>query len=251
MIVRERSNSFVLIDQHHHASISGNLFKQLKEALQPELAWRQAIEIAILHHDCGWIPFDQAPFWNDEKSAPYSFTDFPTSPKTVLYKTGIDKVEANSTYAALLCSNHYELFLKDNKEPLAKQFIKAEKSRQENIKQLFPGFDENVFASHYKILQFFDNLSLYICLNEPGTKKEKEHPFFQNGIPLPDQFGGGILQLHWSDERHIQLSSSLFAAEVDLLVHQKTVSKNCISKNGLQKAFDAAKTEKIPVAIKG
>src|SRR5699024_12688172 len=33
-------------------------------------------------------------------------------------------------------------------------------------------------------LQLGDNLSLYICLNKPGVEKEKEHPFFKDGIPI-------------------------------------------------------------------
>src|SRR5690625_5126026 len=102
LIVRERNNEFVLIDEHHHAFISGKLFMYLKNKYVPEVEWKEAIEYAIFNHDLGWISFDQAPFWNDKKNSPYSFTNLPTAPKTVLYESGINKVEEKSLYAALL-----------------------------------------------------------------------------------------------------------------------------------------------------
>src|SRR5690625_4939597 len=100
MIIRENDHSFIMIEQHHHAEISGYLFQQLSERFL--LSKYHSLHYAIVNHDCGWIPFDDMPIWNDVKNQPYSFIDFPISFKTVLYRHGINQVQENDPYAALL-----------------------------------------------------------------------------------------------------------------------------------------------------
>src|SRR5699024_242941 len=123
MIIRERADAFVMIEQHHHATLSGNLFDQMK----PKLAltndiFHNAVRYAIYQHDVGWIPFDMTPFWNDKEVAPYSFMTYPNSIKTILYKDGIDQVANIDPYAGLLCSEHYIRFLAEDEAALSQQF---------------------------------------------------------------------------------------------------------------------------------
>lgn len=68
MIVREREKHFVMIEQHHHAQLAGKLFLQLHDEFLPSKQWREDIFYAIFEHDCGWIHFDEVPFWNDGKT---------------------------------------------------------------------------------------------------------------------------------------------------------------------------------------
>lgn len=67
MIVRERKNEFVLIEQDHHAQISGIIMSYWKDSLFSAPEFRRSVEYAIFQHDCGWKPFDTDPFWNDKK----------------------------------------------------------------------------------------------------------------------------------------------------------------------------------------
>jgi len=249
LIVRERNDEFVLIDQHYHASISGKLFSSLNKDLKPNQPWVNEIELAIYEHDCGWIPFDATPFWDDKSESPYSFIRYPTAPKTVLYESGIDRVEEKSLYAALLCSIHYSLFMQKNTTPIAESFIEREKRRQIRIKKQIPAFDEQLLQHHYEILQFFDNLSLYICLNEPGSKKEHEHPFFKSGITLPTLFKGGTLHAKWNSLSDIQLDHTLFTTNTTITLQQKVVSKSTISEIGLQQAYEKAPLEEKLITI--
>jgi len=173
MIIREQNNGFIMIKQHDHAQISSKLYQQLPEKFLPKKEYQFEVNYAIEQHDCGWIPFDETPFWNDKANEPYSFTNFPTEPKTVLYEYGINRVEEKYPYAALLCSEHYTRFLRKSMDKTAKNFVQKEQARQERIlKQL--NIAKDLWMAHYEILQFFDNLSLYICLNEPGTPHEEE-----------------------------------------------------------------------------
>lgn len=250
MIVRERNDQFVMIEQHHHASISGKLFTYLKEDFLPESKWKEDIEFAIFHHDCGWIPFDEAPFWDDKSNTPYSFTSLPKAPKTVLYENGINKVEEHSMYAALLCSNHYSTFMNRHSIKPAENFIEREKLRQERLRKKIHGFQEDAFNLHYKLVKFFDDFSLYICLNEPGVQKEKEHPFFKKGIPLPDSFGDDLLKIRWNSESEINIDHTLFySPEINIQLKQKVLSKANIIKNGLIKTYEAAESETVNIRI--
>src|SRR5690625_3101795 len=249
LIIRENGKGFVMIEQHHHASISGNLFNSLRNEFKPISPWKKDIEYAIYNHDYGWIPFDQTPFCDDTKNAPYSFITFPTAPKTVLYENGINVVEEKSSYAALLCSKHYSLFLQNDSTVLAKQFVENEKNRQERIKRNLQPFTETQFNQHYELLQFFDNLSLYICLNEPNVKIENEHPFFKNGIALPSYLGEGALHLKWKSNEEIEISQKIFESNIEVFLQQKSILKEDILKQGLQKAYREGVVEEVKLTI--
>lgn len=250
MIVKERKDDFVMIEQHEHAKLSGHLFCHLKKEYKPSKTFVSAVQYAIYNHDYGWIPFDKAPFWNDEQNSPYSFINFPTAPKAILYEYGINKVMEKDLYAALLCSEHYGRFLHQNTAPEAIDFIEKEKLRQKRIKEeLQTPFDETLFLSHYEYVQFFDNLSLYVCLNEPGIHKEKEHPYFKQGIKLPSLISGNLL-LQWSSTKDILMNKDIFESSVTLKLIQRVVLKKDIATYGIQKAFQHAQCEEVEVSFK-
>src|SRR5690625_1948886 len=236
MIVRERKDDFVMIEQENHAHVSGDLMKAWKDFFFAGEAFRKSVEYAIFHHDYGWRPLDKQPFWNDKKQIPFTFIDFPNRPKTVFYKYGIDVVEKDDPYAALLCSYNYSRFLLNDSSPEAKDFVKTEETRRKLIIDTLPSFDDELFQFHYGLLQLCDNLSLYICLNEPGVAKEAGHPFYKKGIPLPDAlhvFQEDKLDIQWSDDKTVTISECRFSNPLTVTVKQKTILKEPIAVNGL------------------
>lgn len=250
VIIRKCKEAFVFIEQHDHARVSGDLFTYLADHLMVDSKWRKEVEFAIYQHDCGWIPFDQNPFWDDAKNEPFSFSSFPRSTKTVLYEYGINKVEKESKYAALLCSKHYSSFLDKHPNELVKQFVTNEKTRQSRLKEEIPLFDEDLFAKHSKLLTFFDDLSLYLCLNEPGVKKEKEHHFFTDGIQTPSYFGMDSLAVEWLSNNQLTVSDNIFKHNFTIELKQKVIPKSSILQMGLNEAYITAKEEKINITIK-
>src|SRR5690625_1594605 len=250
MIIRERLDSFVMIDQHHHASLSGKLFDNLKSlyTLQ-EKTLHLALRHAIYYHDVGWIPFDLHPFWDDQSQAPYSFITFPNSVKVVLYQSGIDTVQEVNAYAGLLCSEHYRRFLNKDYTSFPKKFVHNEKIRQNNLIHTFEQFNYDTFQLHYEVLQFFDNLSLYLCLHEPDTNEDDIHYFFKNGITLPKLFGCEKLQLFW-DNTSVVLDKALFHKVVNISLTQKVVPKTDIKQYGLVEAWQNAPSETIDLYVK-
>ncbi|SEQ71895.1 Protein of unknown function [Virgibacillus subterraneus] len=252
MIVREHRNEFVMIEQEHHAYLSGEIAANLKESLIPEKEFRESVEYAIYKHDDGWKLLDKQPFWNDQKQAPFTFVDFPVLPKTVFYKHGIEEVEKVDSYAGLLCSKHYSRFLLDDTSKEAQVFVQQEEERQKRIIQSLTDFDQDAFNFHYGLLQLCDNLSLYICLNEPGTPKEKEHPFFQKGIPVSssiDVFNREKLNFRWVDENTILTDKLLFDRPLTITLQQEVVNKNSISKKGLIESYHEAPTQQVNVKL--
>lgn len=250
MIVRERIDAFIMIEQHHHAALSSILYDNISPtfALQKE-AVHYAIRDAVYYHDVGWVPFDASPLWDDLREAPHSFITMPHTIKTVLYKHGIDLVQEINTYAALLCSEHYIRFLQSNTSESCKQFIQTERSRQANIIATYDIFDHDKFGAYYELLQFFDNLSLYICLHELGDDNEDTHYFFKNGIPIPGMYGGDKLQLCRGD-CSITLDKALFNSPMTLSLSEKNVSKSEIEKKGLIKAWEHACEETVDIIIR-
>ncbi|GAA0430826.1 DUF3891 family protein [Lentibacillus halophilus] len=241
MIVRERPNDFVMIEQDNHAQASGDMMIQWKNDLFPGLHWRPSVEHAIRQHDVGWKSFDQQPFWNDQKQAPYTFIDFPPIPKTILYKQGIDEVERDDTYAAILCSEHYKGFMEQEQGEAAREFVQQEEQRQQRLMTMLKDWNSTWFHNHYAFLQLADSLSLYACLNEPGVSKEQEHPFFKDGIPLSAKLDGishSKIKAHWLDQQTVALEPFPFHQPVDIALPQKIVSKKDIDAKGLIKSYE-------------
>ncbi|PIC64275.1 hypothetical protein CSV79_07330 [Sporosarcina sp. P13] len=248
MIVRVHEEEFIMIEQHIHGQLAKELMSHWDVDMFPKDKWRDSILTAISNHDIGWSPFDRQPFWNDTKSAPYSFTNFPLLPKIVLYRQGIDSVEKIDNYAAMLCSLHYEQFIQNSEGIEAKQFIEQEHKRRERLAAQVIGFDPELFEKHYALLQLGDNFSLYCCVNDPGVKKEDEHPFFQNGIPSPKVFRKlptERIAIHFTDNKTITVQDFPFTKAFTVQVNQRTVCKKTIAAIGLQSAYDKADDERI------
>lgn len=254
MIVREHENEFIMIEQDDHAHISGQLLANWsKQSFRGEHV-RESVENAVHNHDYGWKTIDKQPFWNDVQKAPYTFVNFPALPKTVFYKHGIETVVRTDTYAGLLCSRHYTNFLLDDQSKEAQEFVRDEQKRQEQIIQTFTAFNGNLYDFHYGLLQFCDSLSLYLCLNEPGTTKTNEHPFFQHGIPAPnlqEVFGQDKVLSRWTDTNTITMDVFPFPKSFTVSIKQKNVSKTAISEKGLIKSYEDAPLYKHNVLLTG
>lgn len=135
MIVREKGDAFVLISQHNHAAVSGEFAKKWNHSFYEQVGRKDDLLFSVYEHDRGWLALDHTPFWNDAKQAPYSFLDFPTVPKLVHYKHGIDEVEQMNPYAALLCSLHFCALLGEKNDEY-QSFLAHEHKRQNKLKNL-------------------------------------------------------------------------------------------------------------------
>lgn len=243
VIVREEETAFVMIQQHHHAAISAEVMEQYREVFFAKDALAATVIYAIRQHDRGWRLFDEEPYWNDEKQAPYAFTDFPGKPKIVLYRQGINEVEKQSPYAALLCSAHYMNFVKRQSGIEAERFLAQERKRGEQIRASLSFYDPEQFAKHLGLLQLADHLSLYICLNRAGVTKEFEHPFFKDGISIATSIPEVAVEkigMCWKDDKTVQMKGLPPVPDFTVTLKQKRLEKQAIQINSLRCAYAAA-----------
>src|ERR1051325_1057408 len=105
MIRREEQGSFLLIAQHDHALISGQLAEQFGNArfAQPQ-PYRQVIKGVSLH-DCGWALHDEQPTINPD-GMPLDVFETPREIALKVWTASVDRVAAQDPYAGLLVSLH-------------------------------------------------------------------------------------------------------------------------------------------------
>jgi hypothetical protein len=242
MIVLERETEFVMIKQHDHAYISGEIAKHFRKEFFVKDSFFDEVILAIYEHDRSWIGMDLRPSWNEERKAPYSFMDYPLLPKLLFYKKGLDEVEEMSRYAGLLCSKHYSSFFAESDQPDCMAFLTKEQDRQRTIfKDL--KCDEEALEIHFRLLQLCDDLSLYVCLNEPGARKEEEHPWYRNGFSNSEIFSSTKrrpLSARWLDRRRIVLEDHPFIGDFKISLKYKSVSKEAIHDKGMERAYDTS-----------
>ncbi|MFC0559556.1 DUF3891 family protein [Halalkalibacter alkalisediminis] len=239
MIIREREHEYVFISQHDHANLSGKIARQFKgNFFQSDDFMKDAIT-AVYEHDRGWIKLDQAPIWNEQEKGPFSFAQYPLTPKLIHYKLGLEEVQDISKYAALLCSMHYCSFFSTAKDKKSKAFLRSEKKRQEQLREKIDGIDYKLLNQHFRLLQVCDDLSLYVCFNEPGTSKENEHPWFKEGFRKSELFNDGQHSLcsTWVDDETISVTGFPFVKEFEANLDYRVVSKVDIVTKGLEQAY--------------
>lgn len=124
-----------MVKQHEHGRLAGEFAQWFKEEHVPEGNRRAEVLRAVSNHDRGWIDLDETPFWNDAAGAPYSFIDFPVVPKLTFYKRGLNEIEADTPYGALLCSLHFERLIEVSGEecPELSAYLKDEEERRARI----------------------------------------------------------------------------------------------------------------------
>ncbi len=248
LIVYEKNDCFVMVEQHQHALLSGEFAKRWAVESFLDDPFRDAVVCGISQHDRSWIDLDGAPFWNDARQRPYTFMDFPLIPKLTFYRKGIDEAEQMDPYAALLDSMHYCSFLTNATDEQSVHFVSQERARQARIMDsldLRSSERQERLQFHFQLLQFCDDLSLYICMQEPGVSKEQEIDWYKNGFKQQFDFAGGRkIVPSWESTENLALSEFPFAAQFTTELRLKVVSKSEIQKVGLLQAFQSTPDSK-------
>ncbi|SFI89100.1 DUF3891 family protein [Thermoflavimicrobium dichotomicum] len=215
MIVRPKDDHFVLIKQHDHALVSGKFAVYWREAITP-LA---ATVFAISYHDVGWMKLDETFLWDEKTDQPTDFLHYPLKEKIEAYKEGISKVGAKEPYAGYLCSKHYASFFQRDLTDLGKKFYEEEQERQCLFKQRLTRAEMQHVEQNFALLQFCDDLSLALCLNEPQANT---HPWYRDGI----WYQGEKYQWIWESDTHLRLEPNCFSRSFTIRIPYQVVSKN-------------------------
>jgi hypothetical protein len=215
MIVRENPDSYVLIEQHDHGLVSGEFARRWRERpipLEPTL-------YAIANHDVAWQRLDKTLRWDETTGRPYSFVDYLVEPKLEAYREGLDFLEAQDPYAACLCSMHYASFVRGARGGAEVGFREGEDRRQERLRGALSTLELENLERNFRLLQTCDDLSLFVCLNEPGRN---DHPWYREGF----EFMGTKFVPTWEDRRTLRLNPSPFSEAFDLSIPHLSVGKD-------------------------
>lgn len=263
MICRERDGAFIMVEQHAHGLLAGELALWFRQEPKPEQEQesectserdqknapaetrREEVLWAVAHHDRGWIDLDETPFWNDAGQAPYSFIDFPVAPKLTFYTRGLNEIEAHTPYGALLCSLHFERLIEmsGEKSPELDVYCKHEQERRARIRRELAGsrpIGESELFYDRRLLQFCDDLSLYLALNEPGSPKAEQHPWWKDGFAGSEDFGftsGRRIIAEWKDKETLVLDPFPFTKAFDVSFKLRRVPTVEIAAKGIARAY--------------
>ncbi|MHB1685352.1 MAG: DUF3891 family protein [Bacilli bacterium] len=266
MIVYERDDSFMMTAQDDHASVSGEMARVWRRDWWVGANRRADAVKAVAEHDRSWTELDSAPLWNDTKEAPYSFSDLPIGVKLAHYRRGIDAMEKDNAYAALLCSLHYTSFVEGDSDSLAVQYVRDEHARGKRLwKQLrLKRADAADLSFHLSLLKFCDALSLFVCQSEPGTAEDQLPPWYRRGIPhsnhlmtqLQSQEAHGIENCEWMKARYadvdrVDLWPFPFTGPLTVVMSIREVSKETIASLGLMAAYRSTPISKRIVNFQG
>lgn len=213
MIVREQKEGFILIRQHDHGQVSGDFADHWKEPVD------EATRIGIRFHDVAWEALDRRVLWNPSTGKPYSFEDYPLEEKLSGYTAGVDQVEARHPFAACLCSMHFVSFFPDPGEPEAIRFVEREQARQGRLITAMGEEERSRLRESLALLKLCDDLSLFLCLNEPG---QNEHPWYCNGF----HYGTEHLQPVWEGRKALRIIPCPFRHSFEVTIPYQVVTRN-------------------------
>ncbi|ADY50737.1 hypothetical protein Pedsa_0151 [Pseudopedobacter saltans DSM 12145] len=250
MIVRESKDTFTLIAQHDHATLSGEMFMMLKRDFVSAEHY-ESLSFAIFQHDRAWQVPDSAPIWDDLRQKPFDFNTYPEELKVSFYKNGIDQVDRVNSYSALLCSKHYSSFYQHSTDEIGRSFYEREIQRQKHLMGKLK-VHKDFLDYQLRILKFCDDLSLYVCMNKVGASKVEEIDLFKKGFDNSELFNDRNdtkIVASYVDRKTISFNVSPFSKRFDVKVPVKVVRKERIAETGLLQAYKEEKFSHMLVQI--
>ncbi|WP_025688830.1 DUF3891 family protein, partial [Paenibacillus zanthoxyli] len=102
-----------------------------------------------------------------------------------------------------------------------------------------------------RLLQFCDDLSLYIGLNEPGTSKCQEHPWWKNGFSGTGEFdftGGRVITAEWRGTT-LLLDPYPFTESFEVTLLVRRVPRSAAVSQGLAAAYSSTPETAISITL--
>lgn len=204
MIVSRRDNGRLLVfRQYDHAGVTGEVTAHWgNDRFQRPDPYESCV-IAAGNHDIGWIEPDEEPLMDENKKRPMHFLDLDARRHAEFYKVGVERVLEKDLYAGLLVGMHWTGLYTgrwgwdsvntgrlsgygEEERPFLEAIIAEHEKRELELKrQLWDPMQtsrsefERRLWDNFDLLQVWDLLVLFICLNDlskPATQVIKNVP---------------------------------------------------------------------------
>ena len=216
MIIRHMDNRLRLVTQVDHGTLAGELVGHWGNDRFAAPTPPDSVHLAATLHDEGWRVYDQEPLYNEEEKRPLSFAEIDQHIHVPLYQSGVDAVYRQDTYAGLLVSMHMTGLYRarwglqpfpinwetTNRTPV-EQLQDDAVTEQEHLwvdakRELYKGigfrsdFEVNLWHN-FDMLQAFDLLSIYVCINDHNPSGADEPQLLGMTLRTLDQRPGARL----------------------------------------------------------
>jgi len=173
MIRRDKNGGWILIVQHDHALLSGQIMAKWgnEDFVKPDPC--DEVLFAVREHDSGWGQWDSKPKINPENGYPANFTEMSPHEQSVIWGECYRSHSSKHSYASALIALHFLKFNGNNlkKDPDNKQLkllqidIKDFISKELNINISNSNSDviPDEIKVNLKMLQIGDIISLALC----------------------------------------------------------------------------------------
>ncbi len=173
MIRRENNGGWILITQHDHAQLSGEIMTHWGNDKFHRPEPYDEVLFAVREHDSGWKEWDSKPKINTESGYPANFTEMSFVDQGDIWRRCYKPYSQDNPYAACLVALHFSKFSRNNlrKEPgnqvaealhkELKEFVANGLNLQlsnGNLKEI-----PNEVSRNLKLLQIGDIISLALC----------------------------------------------------------------------------------------
>lgn len=201
MIVRRtetagRGGTLYLIRQLDHSALSGEFARRWGHPPFAPPSPLDAVVLAASRHDEGWRDQDSQPLYDDRAKAPAHFRDLDVRRHIPFYRDGIRRIVEMDPYAGLLVSMHgsgiYEgrygagpIRMTTQTEDVRAEmdaFVEEQETLQTRLRRRLWGgsgrrrrFEAKVWF-HYELLQVWDLLSLFVCIDRDRTPAQRIGP---------------------------------------------------------------------------
>jgi uncharacterized protein DUF3891 len=181
--------AWMLISQVDHAHLAGELAASWGAGPFPPLVPRDQLLPAIDHHDDGWAEWERCPQVDAEHGRPIDFLEMQLADSLAIWQRSIDAAAAFGPLAAYVVSGHFSALLRRSNawQPTttppagATAFLDQQDRDRAHWLEAWQGADPvrntpEVAEQGLKFLQFFDALSLWLCMAERHEPRSMATP---------------------------------------------------------------------------
>jgi len=190
MIRREKNDGWILITQHDHASLSGQIMTHWGNSEFAKPKPYDEVLFALTEHDSGWKDWDSMPKINPENGYPANFVEMSSQDQCEIWSRCYKSHSSTHPYASSLIALHFSKFNQSNirKAPDNQQAKSLQNDIMLYIAEKLDIDVSNVSVekiphevrTNLKLLQIGDIISLTLCHGWRSIEIT-EVPFDYNG----------------------------------------------------------------------